>query len=160
MKPIATRATFAKARGQGRTCISVPAARAGAGVVAGGTLLLTTAAGGRKGFGTGVVLLGAMVVGAGVGATTARGAGDGTAGTGEGLDGAAGNGAATGTPIKARSGAVSLPLPDPFVSPGVITATICTRGHAAPSGSCTHENQCRQPLHCRIACEGCLRKRA
>lgn len=110
--------------------MGTPAARAGAGVVAGGTLPLTIAGGGMKGFGTGVVVLSAGDVVAGVGAWTARGAEGGTAGAGDGLAGAVGNGAATGTPINARSGAVSLLFPDP--SPGVITATICTQVPLTP----------------------------
>jgi hypothetical protein len=104
--------------------MGTPAARAGAGVVAGGTLPLMVAGDGMKGFRRGVVVLSAGDVVAGVGAWMARGAGGGTARAGDGLAGAMGNGADTGMPINARSGAVSLLLPDP--SPGVIPATICT----------------------------------
>lgn len=110
------------------TCMTRPAARAGAGVVAGGTVVPGVVGGGKNGFVEGVLLLGGGDEGVGLGGriAAASGAGGSITGAGAGGKGATGNGAATGTPISARSGAVSLLLADVFVSPGVITATICS----------------------------------
>ncbi len=101
-------------------------------MLAGGTLEFATAAGGgMKGLGAGVVVLGAGDVEVELGAERPSGVGGSTAGAGAGETGAMGKGAATGTPIRAKSGAVLLLSPDPFVLSGVITATICTRASTA-----------------------------
>ena len=94
--------------------------------------LATDAGGGMKGLAEGVVLLGAGDMEVELGANTPSGVGGNTAGAGAGEAGASGKGAATGTPIRAKSGAVLLLSPDPFVSPGVMTATICMRAGTAP----------------------------
>jgi len=117
-------------------------------VVAGGTVVpgVGKKGGGKNGFVEGVLLLGGGDEGVGLGGRTAAasGAGGSITGAGAGGKGATGNGAATGTPISARSGAVSLLLADVFVSPGVITATICSI-----SLSSRHNPQELQPLLCK-----------